>query len=117
MNVVDGHNALFVTNNGITPTYSYTRCSVSAEKSFLIGDALLNPSIGVEDARTQLLRKCKVLYGRILTTLYREVLDEEDDGVFGECVLDAKLLTLRLLHVALEGGEAELVVDRIVVFE
>ena len=39
MNVVDGHNALFVTNNGITPTYSYTRCSVSAEKSFLIGDA------------------------------------------------------------------------------
>ena len=36
---VDSHNALFVTNNGTTPTYSYTRCAVPAEKSFVVGDA------------------------------------------------------------------------------
>ena len=36
---VDSHNALFVTDNGTTPTYSYTRCAVPAEKSFVVGDA------------------------------------------------------------------------------
>ena len=36
---VDSHNALFVTDNGTTPTYSYTRCAVPVEKSFVVGDA------------------------------------------------------------------------------
>lgn len=33
------NNALLVTNNGTTPTYSYTRSNVAAEKSFVVGDA------------------------------------------------------------------------------
>ena len=36
---VDSLNALFVTDNGTTPTYSYTRCAVAAEKPFVVGDA------------------------------------------------------------------------------
>ncbi len=33
------NNALLVTNNGTTPTYSYTRSNIAAEKSFVVGDA------------------------------------------------------------------------------
>ena len=33
------NNALLVTNNGTTPTYSYTRSNVAAEKTFVVGDA------------------------------------------------------------------------------
>lgn len=33
------NNALLVTNNGATPTYSYTRSNVAAEKTFVVGDA------------------------------------------------------------------------------
>ena len=33
------NNALLVTNNGSTPTYSYTRSNVAAEKTFVVGDA------------------------------------------------------------------------------
>ena len=33
------NNALLVTNNGATPTYSYSRSNVAAEKTFVVGDA------------------------------------------------------------------------------
>ena len=33
------NNALLVTDNDTTPTYSYTRSNVAAEKSFVVGDA------------------------------------------------------------------------------
>ena len=33
------NHALLVTNNGTTPTYSYTRSNIAAEKSFVVGDA------------------------------------------------------------------------------
>ncbi len=36
---VGSNNALFVTNNGTTPTYSYTRSAIAAEKPFVVGDA------------------------------------------------------------------------------
>ena len=36
---VGSNNALFVTNNGTTPTYSYTRSAIAAEKPFVVGTA------------------------------------------------------------------------------